>query len=593
MTLARSLSTVALCLALAAPARAQRANADAQLFRPPAVSGGILALDSAFVAPHLGVAGGLYFSYAHDPLVLQSASGTRIGPVIGNQLDAQLALSLSLWRRLEIGVILPVLLYQTTDDTLYPTTNGLTRTNIGDLRIDARVFFGEAHLGRSGESIGFGWAAGLGVPTGSDAAFYADSSVTFRPRLLMTVRLRPIEVSLQLGAVMRSSRTVGEVEIGQQLSYGAGVRIKVWRGLSFDGTYAGLVALTGTGGTAGAPMEFLIGPEYRWQKVPFELGAAGGRGFTDGAGSPDARVVLFLRYQPHKVGDRGDRDGDGVPDDLDACPDKVGPKENNGCPDVDSDGDGLVDRFDKCPQVPGPKENQGCPDVDSDADGIVDRLDKCPDKPGPKENEGCPDVDSDGDGIPDRLDRCPRVPGPKENQGCPDLDSDGDGIPDRLDKCPQEKETFNGIDDDDGCPDKGPELAVLTPEKIEIKQQIFFEFNKSVIKPQSYLLLATVAKILTLHPEITQIRIEGHTDTVGKHDYNVKLSQARAESVRQHLITVNGIEPNRLTAVGFGPDHPIAPNDTDEGRAKNRRSEFIIVETGKPAPAATPAPAPR
>src|SRR4029453_16972992 len=99
---------------------------------------------------------------------------------------------------------------------------------------------------------------------------------------------------------------------------------------------------------------------------------------------------------------------------------------------------------------------------DGDGDTVVDRLDKCAEVAGPAENEGCPWPDRDGDKILDRDDQCPDEPGMVENRGCPDRDGDGDGIVDRLDKCPKEKEIFNGFEDEDGCPDKGPELAILT-----------------------------------------------------------------------------------------------------------------------------------
>ncbi|MCA1664909.1 MAG: OmpA family protein, partial [Myxococcales bacterium] len=163
-------------------------------------------------------------------------------------------------------------------------------------------------------------------------------------------------------------------------------------------------------------------------------------------------------------------------------------------------------------------------------------------------------------------------------------DTDGDGIVDRLDKCPTEKEVFNGVEDDDGCPDKGPELATFTAQAIEIKQKILFEFGKAAIKPQSFLLLATVAKIMTLHPDVTLIRIEGHTDSVGTRAVNLKLSRERAESVRRHLVEVNGVEPSRLVAAGLGPDRPLDSNATAAGRAKNRRVEFVIVDRAADRP---------
>jgi outer membrane protein OmpA-like peptidoglycan-associated protein len=126
--------------------------------------------------------------------------------------------------------------------------------------------------------------------------------------------------------------------------------------------------------------------------------------------------------------------------------------------------------------------------------------------------------------------------------------------------------------------DPGAELAVVTENAIVIKQEVFFESDKAAIQPRSFRLLATVANLLELHPEITLLRIEGHTDDRGGRGRNLALSQRRAEAVRDHLITVHRIVAVRLMAQGFGPDRPVASNKTTAGRARNRRSEFIIVE---------------
>jgi OmpA-OmpF porin, OOP family len=392
--------------------------------------------------------------------------------------------------------------------------------------------------------------------------------------------------------------------VASQFSYGFGLRITLVKGLKLAASFTGLTGISGTMGLASSPMEVVAGPEYRFARVPFELVFAAGTGLTDGLGAPNARALFALRYAPRTA---GDRDHDGLDDEADRCPDEPGPRESRGCPDRDSDGDfipdrddacpgvpgprenagcplsdrdrdGLPDSDDRCPTVAGPKENGGCPDTDGDGDGVIDRLDRCAKVPGPKENGGCPWLDSDGDGVNDKEDRCPDKPGTRANDGCPDLDSDGDGIVDRLDKCPFEPETFNGVDDDDGCPDKGKPLAQLMGEKIEISEKVQFATGKSKILPASFLLLATVAKIMTLHPEITKIRVEGHTDNIGGRTKNVALSQARADAVRQHLIKVNGVAAERLVAKGYAFDRPLGDNKKESGRAKNRRVEFIVIE---------------
>src|SRR5699024_2474557 len=169
-----------------------------------------------------------------------------------------------------------------------------------------------------------------------------------------------------------------------------------------------------------------------------------------------------------------DRDGDGVPDHLDECPDVPGLPEFNGCPDTD--GDGIPDHLDECPDVPGLPEFNGCPDTDGD--GIPDHLDECPDVPGLPEFNGCPDTD--GDGVPDHWDECPDVPGPPEYDGCPD--SDGDGVPDHLDLCPDTP----GPKSNFGCPEIDEEDKAALDEAMESVQ---FETAKATLKDQSFKVL--------------------------------------------------------------------------------------------------------
>jgi len=243
----------------------------------------------------------------------------------------------------------------------------------------------------------------------------------------------------------------------------------------------------------------------------------------------------------------------------------------------DTDGDGIPDDIDRCPLDPedkdGFQDEDGCPDPDNDNDGVVDAMDACPNNPGPIENHGCPVLDRDGDGVPDSEDKCPDVPGPKENQGCPDVDTDGDGIPDRLDKCPSEAGPAP-----EGCPKKYT-LVVVKKERIEIKQQVKFATRKFKVLKASFGLLNQVVQVLNDFPKM-RVRIEGHTDSVGGETFNLKLSQRRAESVRDYLVA-KGIAADRLEAVGYGLTRPIASNKTKKGRAQNRRTEFhVITMTG-------------
>ncbi len=268
-----------------------------------------------------------------------------------------------------------------------------------------------------------------------------------------------------------------------------------------------------------------------------------------------------------------DSDGDGILDVADECPFKAGPRENNGCPWPDTDGDGVMDNVDECVNIPGPVENNGCPWPDSDNDSIPDKDDLCPTIAGPLSTNGCPD--SDGDGVADKDDACPNEAGPAENLGCPWVDTDGDGVPDKFDQCPD----VPGVLTNNGCPVE-PKKVELSAEEQEVINKVFtnlnFQSGKAIIAPSSFDALNTLYELLIKKPTF-MVLIEGHTDNVGKAASNKKLSQDRADAVKKYLEN-KGIEAERLIAMGYGSERPIADNNTTEGKAKNRRVEFTILE---------------
>ena len=252
------------------------------------------------------------------------------------------------------------------------------------------------------------------------------------------------------------------------------------------------------------------------------------------------------------------------------------------CPALDDDGDGIPNRDDRCPLVAGPAKYEGCPPPDRDHDGIPDDEDRCPDQPGPAATHGCPDRDHDG--VPDAEDECPDAPGPAATHGCPDRD--GDGVPDRLDNCPDEP----GPASNQGCPPKKKQLVVITREKLEIRDHIYFDTGKGRIQKRSFGLLDQIASVIRAHPEIPLVEIQGHTDAQGRPALNKKLSELRAEAVRRYLAG-KGVAADRLRAKGYGMERPIASNATAAGRAQNRRVDFVIVgdrATDGGAPQAVP-----
>lgn len=293
-----------------------------------------------------------------------------------------------------------------------------------------------------------------------------------------------------------------------------------------------------------------------------------------------------------KTGCPLDSDHDGVYDGLDKCPNTpVGAKvDAAGCP-IDSDKDGVPDGIDQCADTPAGAtvDAKGCP-IDSDHDGVYDGLDKCPDTPvGAKvDANGCP-IDSDHDGVPDGIDQCPDTPPGTavDAKGCAVVvDSDHDGVPDNLDRCPN---TAPGTKVDAvGCPviqqtvQAAPRpLFQIVAGKAQplILKGVTFQTGSARLTPSSHRVLDQVAASLLANPSV-KIEIGGHTDSTGPRALNLRLSLARALSVRTYLVS-KGVSPDRLAAKGYGPDRPIASNRTPEGRAMNRRVELTLI-SGQP-----------
>ncbi len=229
-----------------------------------------------------------------------------------------------------------------------------------------------------------------------------------------------------------------------------------------------------------------------------------------------------------------DRDGDGVPDADDKCPDTPGLASLQGCPD--RDGDGIADADDKCPDVKGIAKYQGCPIPDTDKDGINDEEDKCPTVAGVARYQGCPIPDGDGDGVNDEEDKCPTRPGPASNQGC-------------------------------------PEISKEVVEKVNYAaKNVFFATGSYKLLAKSNKALNDVASLMKAD-ESLMLDIDGHTDDVGSNESNQTLSENRAKAVKDYLIK-QGVAESRLFATGYGEDKPVADNKTAAGRAKNRRTEM-------------------
>ena len=306
--------------------------------------------------------------------------------------------------------------------------------------------------------------------------------------------------------------------------------------LPWLGVYSPLTVLEGAGFQWGAGIR--LGPIYLGSQSIISAVA----------GNNTKAIDLFAGLKvPIYQRKLRDRDNDGIVNDEDQCPDVTGPIENKGCPWKDIDADGILDKDDDCPDEAGPEENKGCPWKDTDSDGVLDKDDNCPELPGIPELNGCPD--SDGDGIMDSLDRCPENPGSKEYQGCPD--KDGDTLVDIDDQCPD----IAGPVANNGC----PEVTIEVQKQLnDYAKTILFDTGKATIKTESVAVMVDIIQILKEYPT-AKFTVEGHTDSVGSSSSNQRLSEARANSVRDFLIN-EGITSSRLSAIGFGEEKPIASN---------------------------------
>ena len=192
--------------------------------------------------------------------------------------------------------------------------------------------------------------------------------------------------------------------------------------------------------------------------------------------------------------------------------------------------------------------------------------------------------DADNDGVADHVDRCLRQPedldGFQDDDGCPEEDNDNDKVADDDDECPDDAEEPSG--DGDGCPDRP--RVVVRKGKMVVYGKVLFPVESADLLPGNEPLIDEMARALKDHPGIRRLEIEGHTDDTGAGDYNLELSQQRAEVVKRALER-REVATERLVPRGYGEKRPVAPNVTRAGRAKNRRVEFTILQPDQEAAA--------
>ena len=512
--------TPAIIVPAMVPAMAHaQAAIDIQQFEPTPFSDGYLRVDGTAILPRWKLHAGLDLDYAWKSLVLVDVapaiqrSRKTIYDFIDHSASAHLKLAMGIGGRFEVGALIPVTAFQTGDSV--PTGEARGIAGLGNTRIGAK-----ARILGSGTSSGPGLGASLlvALPWGYGGAFTHDTTPAFEGKLFGELAQERWSARLSGGYRARSATQLFDITLDDQLTFGVGTEFRLHDRLAFLAELAGATSAAHPLNAAKqTPVEVLLGlrRQLAWLGGDnrFWLTAAAGPGVTPGYGSPEARVVVSLDWSNRPV---------------------PRPPEPWSPP----------------PPPPEPPKPPPPPVADRDKDGIPDDDDECPDEP------------EDKDGFEDE-------------DGCPDPDNDKDGIPDAADKCPNEPETINGIEDDDGCPDKGETAVHIGKEELETLKPIFFETDHSRVRHAYYNILGQIALTLKAHPEIGRCAVEGHTDDTGPPEWNQKLSVLRAEAVVEFLVD-KGVERSRLTAIGRGEKLPWAPNDTEEGRAKNRRVIFHI-----------------
>jgi outer membrane protein OmpA-like peptidoglycan-associated protein len=533
-----------------------------------------------FVAESLDLRGhqrfavGLVLDYGYKPLVAYTPDGDEREAIVSHQLFGHVGGAMQMWNRVRFALNLPIALYQGGEGTGTSAQMQVTSDNattVGDLRVAADVRL----VGEYGDPMTLSGGLRLYAPTGSQDSFTSDGTVRAQPRVNVAGDVSMFTYAGQLSFLLRPSDDsfAGSATGSEtQIALAAGARLLDRKLTVGPELYGSTVVTDGDAFFARrtTPFELLFGAHYT-ATGPWRFGAGVGPGLTRGFGTPKVRFLASVEFvEPFEQAAAApppppsDRDGDGIIDDEDACPDVPGVRTadpaRNGCP-PDRDGDGVLDAEDACPDVPGvrtedPKTNGCPPPSDRDGDGIIDEQDACPDEPGvrtddPKTNGCPPPKDRDGDGILDGDDACPDVAGPPNDD-------------------PKKH----------GCP-----AARIEQGQIKIREQVQFAYNSARILNASDTLLEAVKQILVDHPEIKKVSVEGHTDNRGSAVYNKGLSNRRAKSVVDWLVK-RGIDRGRLSSTGFGLERPIDSNDTEEGRQNNRRVEFHIAD--QPEPSAKP-----
>ncbi len=544
-----ALASLAVIVMIGRSARAQLPSIDARTWRPSVDPTASMVLESPNTPGPWAFNFGSYLDWALRPVTVKDQTGTTLYRPVDWGFNLNVIANVGLGEHASLGIVMPAVLYQTGSDNLPSNVAAapVAHTALGDIGLSAKVKI----IGNPNGGLGIAGIVDMTIPTGDHSSFAGEGSVTTDLRLLVDYSFVVAHLQASLGYMIRTETRTwpdaanGGYTFGDEIPWSLGLRIRpdifhidsedrqTWEIAAHGWLPGGPQApFVDRGASALSPVNLALSDRIALGKDKDAFVTAGiDIGLSDAVGVPAFRVVAGIGWAPREH----DKDHDGVPDNVDQCEDipedRDGFEDSDGCPDIDNDQDGIIDREDACPNVAGPKSSDpkknGCPQADADGDGIPDDVDACPKEKGepnddPKLN-GCPkpttppppdpeDKDDDGDWHPERdKTRCPTVAGepstdPKFN-GCPNPDRDGDTYLNDKDECPDAAEVFNGIKDDDGCPDEGGKPLVTIDARLVVRLanpiKVTGPDDAPTIDPASMMTLRALALELNKHRDWT------------------------------------------------------------------------------------------
>lgn len=604
-------------LLLAVTPAAQAADEfDAQRFRPSLDSQTTMQVEDPQVTA-TGFGGGVWFNYAQDPLVYRSLDGTNediqlVGPLF--TADAQLWYT---YKPFRLGVDIPV--------HAYGTDVGSSGASVGDIRIDGKYML----FDRVKSGYGLGFDARLSLPTGDSSSWLGDGVPTVQATIAGAIGKRAM-ADANIGFRSGPTRTLSSLTWGNRMTWGLGASLPLTPDLSAFTELDGEIVLVANPDTVDAPStrlpgEWRVGARYQILDR-LQASLAGGAGYSEGLGSPAFRIVAGITSappaKPKTVPMAGDMDRDGIPDAVDLCPDqaedKNGKNDGDGCPDA-----GLTPTHFVVIDPQGRKITGATLDLTEGPEngrytlGSGEFTRSIPPGPYRVKTEAVtylPDMDTMKVPEADRFEKTitlkpesvlfPLTVLAKDEQGHPvaalvtvlgtgrkfQTGPDGVGV-EPLRPGPAELSVWaEGFAPERVKTVVEPNARVevtLRKSRVEIRDdqviildKVFFELDSAVLKAESIRILDDVAATLISHPDITLLEVQGHTDDQGSDEYNIGLSQRRAETVRDYLIA-QGVERNRLLPKGFGETMPLQPGTSEDAREANRRVAFKILKGPK------------